>query len=343
MVLAAGGALHAADLASARRLGAQALAWDADPQLLGMAWLASVEDDLVKAGASDADQRQARATRWREAVLQRTIAVDVHAPPTQMSRARDEAVRLRAEVLRQRELIEKLRAGAHAAMRQLSREGDQALINRVIEARLTYLSQAKMMSLARTCRALEEQRIPGRFVEAGCALGGSAILIASLKNATRPFSVYDVFGMIPPPSELDTPDVHERYRTIVEGRSTGLGGDRYYGYHADLLEIVKGNFVKFGIEAASCGIEFVQGMVQDTVQGDDPVALAHLDLDWYEPVTVCLERLWPRLSMGGSIIVDDYHDWGGCQHAVDRFLGLMHGGYFADDSAGSLKITKVPA
>ena len=339
LLLAAGGAMHAGDLDRAHRLGAELTQRPLDPRLLAMAWLASSEDDLAAAGAANATERQARAARWRQAVAERVVANDLQAPATRMSRIRDEVARLRNEVLRQRGIIEKLRNDAHHA----SQQDDRLLIGRLIGARLTYLSRAKMSSLARTCRALEEQRVPGRFIEAGCALGGSAILIASLKNPARRFSVYDVFGMIPPPSQSDTPDVHERYRTIVEGRSEGLGGDRYYGYETDLLEIVKANFAKFGIDPAVRGVEFVPGLVQDTVQGSDPVALAHLDLDWYEPVAVCLERIWLRLSIGGSIIVDDYHDWGGCRRAVDRFLGLTGANLVTDDSAGSLKITRIAA
>lgn len=48
--------------------------------------------------------------------------------------------------------------------------------------------------------------------------------LASIKKPKRHFSVYDVFGMIPPPTKEDTQDAHDRYRTIVEGKSIGIGG-----------------------------------------------------------------------------------------------------------------------
>lgn len=342
--LAFGGAVHAGQLVEARRHGVQALARSISPELIAMTCLASVEEDLAEAGASAPSERRDRARKWREVVLNRVAQMDVLAPATRLSRASEEATRFRAEVLRQRGIIEKLRADTKLSLRNDTVPvGVQALVGNLAAMRLTYLSPAKLFSLARTCRAIEEQHVPGRFVEAGCALGGSAILIASLKRPDRPLAIYDVFGMIPAPSEADTPDVHERYRTIVEGRSAGLGGDKYYGYETDLLNIVKRNFMRFDIDPTQQNVEFIQGLVQDTVRGDDPVALAHLDLDWYDPVTFCLEQLWARLSIGGSIIVDDYHDWGGCRRAVDRFLGLIRQGFVTDDSAGSLKITRVAA
>ncbi|MBP9235282.1 MAG: hypothetical protein KBF30_11455, partial [Hyphomonadaceae bacterium] len=94
---------------------------------------------------------------------------------------------------------------------------DRDLIARIRAKNLTYLTDSKLESIVDTCRTIEQANVPGSFMEAGCALGGSTILIASLKSAKRPLFVYDVFGMIPPPTKEDTGDVHERYRTIVEG------------------------------------------------------------------------------------------------------------------------------
>jgi asparagine synthase (glutamine-hydrolysing) len=61
------------------------------------------------------------------------------------------------------------------------------------------------------------------------------------------------------------------------------------------------------------------------------VAFAHIDCDWYDPVKYCLEALEHRLSPGGEIVLDDYHDYGGCQTATDEFLAtrpnfVMHDG-----------------
>lgn len=217
---------------------------------------------------------------------------------------------------------------------------DQELITRIREKKLTYLSDRKLASLTTTCHSIQKSHLPGVFLEAGCALGGSSILMASLKDPERPLFIYDVFGMIPPPTEEDTQDVHDRYRTIVEGKSKGIGGDKYYGYNENLLEVVQSNLKSFGINCEKQSVSLVKGLVQETMKIDQPVAFAHVDVDWYDPVMTCLERIFPNLVVGGSIILDDYHDWGGCRKATDEYLRKVVGQFALDDSARSMKITK---
>lgn len=218
---------------------------------------------------------------------------------------------------------------------------DCELIAGIRSRKLTYLSDGKLASLLSTCRAIEDANLPGIFLEAGCALGGSAVLIATRKNTERPFLIYDVFGMIPPPTKEDTQDVHDRYRTILEGKSTGLGGDKYYGYQENLYDLVQSNLKSFGINCEERSVSLIKGLVQDTMKIDQPVAFAHVDVDWHEPVMTCLRRVFPNLVLGGSIILDDYHDWGGCRKATDEYLREVAGQFVLDDSARSLKITRV--
>lgn len=223
------------------------------------------------------------------------------------------------------------------------RASDLDLVRRIRGRRLTYLAEGKLASLAQTVRLLDEKAIPGRIVEAGCALGGSSILMASLKSPGRPLDVYDVFGMIPPPTQEDTADVHARYKTIVEGQSAGIDGDKYYGYEENLYDLVLSNFRSFGIEPAERSVSLIKGLLQDTMSIDGPVAMAHVDVDWFDPVLTCLQRIFPNLVTGGSIILDDYHDWGGCRKATDQFLRGVVGQFALDDSAGSMNITRTRA
>ena len=67
-------------------------------------------------------------------------------------------------------------------------------------------------------------------------------------------------------------------------------------------------------------VELVKGLFEDTIDIEQPVALAHLDGDWYDSTMVCLERIAPRLSPGGRLVVDDYYSWSGCQRAVDDYF-----------------------
>jgi asparagine synthase (glutamine-hydrolysing) len=194
------------------------------------------------------------------------------------------------------------------------------LTARIQQHHLTYLETRALLDLRDRAHEADVEQRPGAFIEAGCALGGSAIVLAASKSPGRALFVYDVFGMIPPPSERDGSDVFERYEEIKAGRSKGIENDPYYGYDLGLLATVEDNFRRFGIDPASSDVHLVQGLFEDTIHPDGPVALAHIDGDWYDSVAVCLERIWPALSPGGVIVIDDYDDWSGCRQAVDDFL-----------------------
>jgi asparagine synthase (glutamine-hydrolysing) len=185
---------------------------------------------------------------------------------------------------------------------------------------LTYLDNAALNDLFEQVERIEKHRRSGILIEAGCALGGSAIVIATAKLKARPFYVYDVFGMIPAPSDQDGVDVHERYKVIKSGQSKGIKGDKYYGYEENLLDKVTENFRRHGVPAEANNIYLVKGLFQETLHVNEPVALAHLDGDWYESVMTCLQRIEPHLVRGGVLVIDDYDDWSGCRKAVDEYF-----------------------
>ena len=200
-----------------------------------------------------------------------------------------------------------------------------ALAERLRAKRLTFLETEGLLDLRRRARELDATLVPGVFIEAGCALGGSAIMLAGSKDPTRRLEVYDVFGMIPPPSDRDGEDVLRRYEVIAAGEAEGFQGDTYYGYQPELKQKVARSFDDLGYPCAANNVHLIEGLFQDTIRPSGPVALAHIDGDWYESVKVCLERIWPMLSTGGVIVVDDYDAWSGCRTAVDEFIANLHG------------------
>jgi O-methyltransferase len=197
---------------------------------------------------------------------------------------------------------------------------------------LTYLDESALLDLYDTTVRLESERIEGMIVEAGCALGGSAIVLAAAKRRERPMAVFDVFGMIPPPSDLDEADVHERYQVIASGKAQGIRGNRYYGYEEDLLERVQQNFRAHGLDPAEEDVRFVQGLFEDVLHIDRPVALAHIDGDWFRSVYTCLERIEPHLVAGSVMVIDDYDHWSGCRKAVDEYFAGKDGYSFTRKS-----------
>jgi asparagine synthase (glutamine-hydrolysing) len=192
--------------------------------------------------------------------------------------------------------------------------------NAVRDANLTYLSGAKLRNIEWALRHVKRHGIPGNFIETGVALGGSAIVIAKHLDSTRQFHGYDVFGVIPAPSDHDPPEVHERYATITAGCSEGIGGETYYGYRPDLYSQVVSSFASFGVPVDGTRVQLHRGLFEDTLMPEWPTAFAHIDCDWYEAVNLSLERVYPYLQPGGFLISDDYYDYGGATRAVDEFL-----------------------
>ena len=179
--------------------------------------------------------------------------------------------------------------------------GPERVIGEVLGEHLSYLDRTSLRTLAATVESIEAEGIPGLIVETGTARGGSAITMASAKSPDRPMKVFDVFGMIPPPGERDGADVHKRYATIAAGASKGIGGETYYGYRDDLLAEVTDSFARHGLPLADNRVELIQGLFEDTIDLHEPVALAHLDGDWYASTMTCLTRIAPLLAVRRAV------------------------------------------
>lgn len=203
-------------------------------------------------------------------------------------------------------------------------------IKKIRNANLTYLSYGKLINISRYIGYIVKNNISGDFIEAGCALGGSAILIATQKDKNRNFEIYDTFTQIPEPSQRDYSDAISRYDEIVKGKASGISDDLYYGYEENLLEKVKQNFNRFGLDPQEENIHFHKGLFKDTLRINQPVAFAHLDSDWYDSVYFSLEQIVPYLVKDGILIIDDYYDWKGAKKAVDDFFVEKDGFVFIE-------------
>jgi Macrocin-O-methyltransferase (TylF) len=245
--------------------------------------------------------------------------------------ARWAAPELEAELRESRRKLKATRAQLRDARAQLAAAvydlppQVEETIARVRREHLTYLKDENLRELAAMVIDADRAAVPGLVIEAGTALGGSAIVMAAAKAPDRPMKVYDVFGTIPAPSEHDGPDVHKRYAAISAGKARGVGGETYYGYRDDLYREVTDSFERLGVAAADHNVELIRGLFEDTIELDEPVAIAHLDGDWYESTMTCLTRIAPLLATGGRIVLDDYYKWSGCRRAVDEYFAGREG------------------
>lgn len=163
-------------------------------------------------------------------------------------------------------------------------------------------------------RALTEmalaRNIPGDFLEAGVWRGGAAIMMRAVLQA---FDVRDrmVFccdsyeGLPQPDAErypADKDDKHHTVKNLVVS-----------------LEEVQQNFERYGLLDEQ--VIFVKGFFRDTLRHipSDRFALIRLDGDMYESTIQCLEELYPKLSTGGFVIIDDFGAVPGCRTAVEDY------------------------
>ena len=196
----------------------------------------------------------------------------------------------------------------------------EALITRIRRNNLSYCGKPKLENIAEAVLIVRHTNVIGEYIEAGVALGGSAILLGKIKPKEMPLKLYDVFGMIPAPGVNDGEDAHKRYNEIRLGKSDGLGHNTYYGYIENLLDVVKNNIRDAGLDLESNRIDCIPGLFENTLNPEAPIAFAHVDCDWYDSVKVCIDRITPHLLRGGIIIFDDYSSYQGCKRAVDEWL-----------------------
>jgi hypothetical protein len=275
---------------------------------------------LAPQAARVARRARRRVARWAARGLER----DLRSARRELDATKATLRDVRAELREARERLDEAASALPAEVEET--------ITRVRDEHLTYLKPPHLRALAAAVLDAERRGVPGLVVEAGTARGGSAIVMAAAKSPERAMKVYDVFGMIPPPTEQDGADVHERYRAITEGKARGVGGEQYYGYRDDLKDEVAASFARHGVPVDEHRIELVQGLFQDTVHLDEPVAVAHLDGDWYESTMTCLVRIAPLVAPGGRIILDDYYKWSGCRTAVDEYFA-EHDGFRLEHGA----------
>ena len=50
------------------------------------------------------------------------------------------------------------------------------------------------------------------------------------------------------------------------------------------------------------------------------ISILRLDTDWYKSIKHELIHLFPKLSKGGVLIIDDYRHWKGVKKAVDEHI-----------------------
>lgn len=162
-----------------------------------------------------------------------------------------------------------------------------------------------------------ERQIPGDFVECGVWRGGSSLLVALLLKqkgvSDRKVFLYDTFAGMPEPTEFDVDKYGRTGSQMMEEYSDDIGW--CYASLADVRSVFEKEDFQFPVE-------FIEGDVMKTLPQNRPsvTSLLRLDTDWYESTALEYELLYPSLSTGGVLIIDDYGVWAGSRKATDDYF-----------------------
>lgn len=174
----------------------------------------------------------------------------------------------------------------------------------------TMLNRERMDNLQMCVETALAGSIPGDLIETGVWRGGATIFMRGILKAyadhNRRVWVADSFCGLPPPDETAFPadegDRHHERREL-----------------AIRLDEVKANFAKYDL--LDDAVVFLEGWFRDTLPActAKEFAVLRLDGDMYESTIEALESLYPKLSPGGFVIIDDYGAVEGCRKAVHDF------------------------
>lgn len=154
-----------------------------------------------------------------------------------------------------------------------------------------------------------KNNIPGDFIETGVWRGGATIFMRAIlkayNNVDKKVWVADSFEGLPAPKPWIYPADNGIYLHT-------------YKQLAISLEQVKSNFERYDLlDDQVC---FVKGWFCDTLPNISiqQIAVMRLDGDLYESTMDALVNLYPKLSIGGYVIIDDF-GMESCRNAVLDF------------------------
>jgi O-methyltransferase len=185
----------------------------------------------------------------------------------------------------------------------------------------TMLTVERILANIRAVYHIVRNKIPGDIVECGVWRGGSSMAMAlALKgHGPRMLWMYDTYCGMTDASDADLSHSGTSASVLLAAAKQCEVPERSLVLAYASLEDVRANIA--ASEYPISRIKFVKGPVEQTIPGEVPdhIALLRIDTDWYESTRHEL-HLYPRLSPGGILIVDDYGHWQGARKAVDEYF-----------------------
>lgn len=172
----------------------------------------------------------------------------------------------------------------------------------------TGIASRRTRSLIQAARKADRRGLEGAIVDCGVWNGGSTILMGTGAPA-RDVWAFDSFEGLPPPGPEDVDATSEWEGELVGSEEKLRAGFARYAGRPERLHVVRGWFNDtFPVVAAEVG----------------PVAVLHVDADWYDPCLLALQTFYPRLVPGGIVLVDDLRMWQGARRATAAYRDQNH-------------------
>ncbi len=172
----------------------------------------------------------------------------------------------------------------------------------------TMIGVKRLAGLEECILKVLQSDIPGDIIETGVWRGGATIFMRAVLKAynitDRMVWVADSFQGLPK-ADLAYPEA---------------GATHFHGMKALAVSEsdVRANFARYGLLDSQ--VRFLVGWFSDTLPTApiDRLALIRLDGDMYESTMDALIGLYPKLSVGGYVIIDDL-EIAACKRAVDDY------------------------
>jgi hypothetical protein len=184
----------------------------------------------------------------------------------------------------------------------------------------TMTSIERMYSLYKATEYVVKNKIPGDIVECGVWKGGSTMLCATTLNelgeTNRKIYLYDTYTGMAKPNEIDIDYADKKALEMWKKFQKKEFNEWCYVS----LEEVQKNLFSTGYPRKN--LLFIKGKVEESIPEIIPtqISILRLDTDWYESIYHSLFHLFPKLSINGVILIDDYGHWKGAKEAVDKYI-----------------------
>lgn len=170
----------------------------------------------------------------------------------------------------------------------------------------TLLSNLNLFFLQELARRVDDFGVRGDFVECGVYKGGSAGVLgyeAMMSRFSRRLWLYDAFAGMPEAGEHD-----DDYSKSLQGKF--VGSEVQTRRIMERLKIPPDRY------------KVIVGWFENTlpVAEKPPIALLHVDCDFYDSVKLVLKTFYPYVEPGGYVVLNDYGSFQGCRLATNHFI-----------------------